>query len=62
MSPIVTSDPQKPPFLLILDAKTFKEIARAMVKTDLHLDLHGLFIPEKDLKVEPEADLDNEHE
>ncbi|XP_028595438.2 beta,beta-carotene 15,15'-dioxygenase [Podarcis muralis] len=62
LSPIVTSDPQKPPFLLILDAKTFKEIARAMVKTDLHLDLHGLFIPEKDLKVEPEADLDNEHE
>nr|XP_060644458.1 beta,beta-carotene 15,15'-dioxygenase [Anolis sagrei ordinatus] len=62
LSPIVTSEPQKLPFLLILDAKTFKEIARAIVDVKLHLDLHGCFIPQKDLKTEHEGDLDREEE
>ncbi|KAJ6666071.1 hypothetical protein lerEdw1_000975 [Lerista edwardsae] len=58
LSNIVTSDPQKLPFLLILDAKTFKEIARATVSADVHLDLHGIFIPEKELKMEHKTDSD----
>ncbi|XP_012860604.1 beta,beta-carotene 15,15'-dioxygenase [Echinops telfairi] len=45
LSAIVSTDPQKPPFLLILDAKSFTELARASVQVDMHLDLHGLFIP-----------------
>ncbi|XP_067396245.1 beta,beta-carotene 15,15'-dioxygenase isoform X2 [Emydura macquarii macquarii] len=54
LSSIVTSDPKKLPFLLILDAKTFTEKARAIVNVDLHLDLHGIFIPEKALNPEHE--------
>ncbi|XP_069757434.1 beta,beta-carotene 15,15'-dioxygenase-like isoform X2 [Narcine bancroftii] len=48
LSSIVTTDAKKP-FLLILDAKTFTEVGRASVSADLHLDLHGIFIPEKEL-------------
>ncbi|XP_054856182.1 beta,beta-carotene 15,15'-dioxygenase [Eublepharis macularius] len=62
LSSIVTTEPQKPPFLLILDAKTFKEIARATVNVDLHVDLHGIFIPGKDLKTDQETDEDGGHE
>nr|XP_033799628.1 beta,beta-carotene 15,15'-dioxygenase [Geotrypetes seraphini] len=47
LSTVVTFGPKKAPFLLILDGKTFTEIARASVEVDMHLDLHGLFIPEK---------------
>ncbi|CAK6436820.1 unnamed protein product [Pipistrellus nathusii] len=45
---MVSSDPQKLPFLLILDAKNLAELARAYVDVDMHLDLHGLFIPDTD--------------
>lgn len=48
------SDPKEAPFLLVLDAKTFKELGRATVDVEMHLDLHGMFIPEKDLKTETE--------
>lgn len=51
---VVMSDPKQAPFLLILDAKTFKELGRARVDIDMHLDLHGIFIPEKGLKTEME--------
>ncbi|KFP90818.1 PREDICTED: beta,beta-carotene 15,15'-monooxygenase [Apaloderma vittatum] len=51
---ILTSNPKEPPFLLVLDAKTFKELGRALVDIEMHLDLHGMFIPEKDLKTEAE--------
>ncbi|XP_064016058.1 beta,beta-carotene 15,15'-dioxygenase isoform X1 [Pogoniulus pusillus] len=54
LSCVVMTDPKKAPFLLILDAKTFKELGRAMVNIEMHLDLHGIFIPEKDLKTETE--------
>uniref|UniRef100_A0A4W3IN57 Beta-carotene oxygenase 1 n=1 Tax=Callorhinchus milii TaxID=7868 RepID=A0A4W3IN57_CALMI len=47
LSSIVSSDPKTSSFLLVLDAKTFKELGRASVTADIHLDLHGLFIPEK---------------
>lgn len=33
--------------MLVLDAKTFKEIARASVDATVHLDLHGVFIPQE---------------
>lgn len=33
--------------MLVLDAKTFKEIARASVNVTVHLDLHGIFIPQE---------------
>ncbi|XP_028665642.1 beta,beta-carotene 15,15'-dioxygenase [Erpetoichthys calabaricus] len=45
LSSIVSSNPSKPPFMLILNAKTFQEIARASINADVHLDLHGIFIP-----------------
>ncbi|XP_062031824.1 beta,beta-carotene 15,15'-dioxygenase isoform X2 [Lepus europaeus] len=48
LSAIVSTDAQKPPFLLILDAKSFTELARASVDVEMHLDLHGVFIPDKD--------------
>lgn len=34
--------------MLILNAKTLEEIARAEVDAPLHVDLHGLFIPKED--------------
>lgn len=46
LSSVVSLNPQKPPFLLVLDAKSFKEIARASINATVHMDLHGLFIPE----------------
>lgn len=48
LSAIISTDPQKLPFLLILDAKSFTELARASVDADIHLDLHGLFISDAD--------------
>ncbi|XP_021112333.1 beta,beta-carotene 15,15'-dioxygenase isoform X6 [Heterocephalus glaber] len=48
LSAIVSTDPQKLPFLLILDAKSFTELARASLAVEMHLDLHGLFIPDAD--------------
>ncbi|KAM4721781.1 beta,beta-carotene 15,15'-dioxygenase [Rhinophrynus dorsalis] len=47
LSCIVSSDQEKPNFLLILDAKTFKELGRANVCANIHLDLHGIFIPDQ---------------
>uniref|UniRef100_A0A673MH91 Beta,beta-carotene 15,15'-dioxygenase-like n=1 Tax=Sinocyclocheilus rhinocerous TaxID=307959 RepID=A0A673MH91_9TELE len=47
LSSVVSFNPQKPPFLVVLDAKSFKEIARATIDTAIHMDLHGLFIHDK---------------
>ncbi|KAG8429469.1 hypothetical protein GDO86_020113, partial [Hymenochirus boettgeri] len=46
LSPIVSSDPNKSAFLLVLDAKSFQELGRASINAGLHLDLHGIFIPD----------------
>lgn len=51
---VVVTEPNKAPFLLILDAKTFKELGRATVNVEMHLDLHGMFIPQNDLEAEME--------
>ncbi|XP_053170789.1 beta,beta-carotene 15,15'-dioxygenase [Scomber japonicus] len=45
LSSVISPDPKISPFLLVLDAKTFEEIARAEIPASVHLDLHGLFIP-----------------
>uniref|UniRef100_A0A3P9LTV0 Beta-carotene oxygenase 1, like n=1 Tax=Oryzias latipes TaxID=8090 RepID=A0A3P9LTV0_ORYLA len=46
LSSVVSSDPDITPFMLVLNAKTFEEIARASIPTTVHMDLHGLFIPD----------------
>ncbi|KAL2088541.1 hypothetical protein ACEWY4_015440 [Coilia grayii] len=48
LSSVVSNNPEKPPFMLILNAKTMEEIARAAVDAHIHMDLHGYFIPSKD--------------
>ena len=35
----------KPPFLLVLDARSFEELARVEFGVDIHRDFHGLFVP-----------------
>uniref|UniRef100_A0AAY4BK19 Beta-carotene oxygenase 1 n=1 Tax=Denticeps clupeoides TaxID=299321 RepID=A0AAY4BK19_9TELE len=45
LTSVINLNPGKS-FLLVLDAKSFKEVARSYVNTDLHMDMHGYFIPE----------------
>lgn len=45
LSSIISPEANISPFMLVLDAKTFKEIARANIPTSVHMDLHGHFIP-----------------
>uniref|UniRef100_A0A8C9XP29 Beta-carotene oxygenase 1, like n=1 Tax=Sander lucioperca TaxID=283035 RepID=A0A8C9XP29_SANLU len=45
LSSVVSPDPNISPFMLVLDAKTFTEIARASIPASVHMDLHGHFIP-----------------
>ncbi|CAB1339441.1 unnamed protein product [Coregonus sp. 'balchen'] len=42
---VVSLNPKKSPFMLVLNAKTFEEIARASIDASIHMDLHGHFIP-----------------
>lgn len=48
LSSVVSLNPEKPPFMLILNAKTMEEIARAEVDASFHVCLHGYFIPQKE--------------
>ncbi|XP_036399834.1 beta-carotene oxygenase 1, like [Megalops cyprinoides] len=48
LSSVISTNPEKSPFMLVLNAKNFEEIARARLSTSVHLDLHGLFIPRQD--------------
>lgn len=48
LSSVISSDPGVSPFMLVLDAKTMEELARATIPTTVHIDLHGLFIPAAD--------------
>ncbi|XP_074144323.1 beta,beta-carotene 15,15'-dioxygenase isoform X2 [Sminthopsis crassicaudata] len=57
LSVVISTDPKKSPFLLILDAKRFTELARASVDVEIHLDLHGLFIPSGDSPEEQEGNV-----
>lgn len=47
---VVKTNPKDPPFLLVMDAKTFTELGRATVNVEMHMDLHGIFIPQQDVK------------
>ncbi|XP_061549307.1 beta,beta-carotene 15,15'-dioxygenase [Phycodurus eques] len=44
LSSVISPDPNTSPFMLVLDAKTLEELARAAIPASVHLDLHGLFI------------------
>ncbi|XP_018594383.1 beta,beta-carotene 15,15'-dioxygenase [Scleropages formosus] len=44
LATVISMDSQKSDFLLVLEAKTFTEIARASVNAQLHMDMHGYFI------------------
>ncbi|KAM3593587.1 uncharacterized protein V6R79_016439 [Siganus canaliculatus] len=46
LTSVINSNPDQLCFLLILDGRTFKEVARANLNTDLHKDMHGFFIPQ----------------
>ncbi len=46
LSAVLREDESQPPFLLVLDAKTMSEIARAEFSgIQWHKDIHGMFIP-----------------
>ncbi|XP_068165729.1 beta,beta-carotene 15,15'-dioxygenase [Antennarius striatus] len=45
LSSVVSPEPSISPFMLVLNAKTLKEIGRATIPVNVHMDLHGLFIP-----------------
>ncbi|XP_061745558.1 beta,beta-carotene 15,15'-dioxygenase [Nerophis ophidion] len=45
LSSVLSLDSNISPFMLVLNAKTFQELARAAIPVSVHLDLHGLFIP-----------------
>uniref|UniRef100_A0A8C5DHU1 Beta,beta-carotene 15,15'-dioxygenase-like n=1 Tax=Gouania willdenowi TaxID=441366 RepID=A0A8C5DHU1_GOUWI len=45
LSSVISPDPNISPFLLVLNAKTFEELARASIPANVHMDLHGMFIP-----------------
>ncbi|XP_070842601.1 beta,beta-carotene 15,15'-dioxygenase [Chaetodon trifascialis] len=46
LSSVINSDPDQSGFIVILDGRTFQEVARAYVNTPLHKDVHGFFIPQ----------------
>lgn len=47
LSPVLSELPNSPAFLLVLDAKTFKQLARAYIPchTKMATSLHGSFVP-----------------
>uniref|UniRef100_A0A8C6WRZ2 Beta-carotene oxygenase 1, like n=1 Tax=Neogobius melanostomus TaxID=47308 RepID=A0A8C6WRZ2_9GOBI len=45
LSSVISPDPDIAPFMLVLDARTLEELARAEIPASVHMDLHGLFIP-----------------
>uniref|UniRef100_A0A3P8YFU0 Beta-carotene oxygenase 1 n=1 Tax=Esox lucius TaxID=8010 RepID=A0A3P8YFU0_ESOLU len=45
LTSVINSSPGESGFILVLDAKSFKEVARAYVNSELYMDMHGYFIP-----------------
>lgn len=45
LSSVISPDPAVAPFMLVLDARDLKELARAQIPASVHMDLHGYFIP-----------------
>uniref|UniRef100_A0A671LG56 Beta,beta-carotene 15,15'-dioxygenase-like n=2 Tax=Sinocyclocheilus anshuiensis TaxID=1608454 RepID=A0A671LG56_9TELE len=46
LTSVINAKPAQGGFLLVLDSKSFKEIARACIDVDFHMDMHGYFIPD----------------
>ena len=46
LASVINTNPGQSSFILILDGKTLKEVARAYVSASLHKDMHGFFIPQ----------------
>ncbi|XP_065117638.1 beta,beta-carotene 15,15'-dioxygenase [Paramisgurnus dabryanus] len=46
LASVISCKPGQRCFLLVLDGKSFKEIARAYVDAEFHMDMHGYFIPD----------------
>ncbi|XP_061777994.1 beta,beta-carotene 15,15'-dioxygenase [Nerophis ophidion] len=46
LSSVINNNPDQLNFILVLDGKTLKEVARGYLKTELHKDVHGFFIPD----------------
>ncbi|KAF7703292.1 beta,beta-carotene 15,15'-dioxygenase [Silurus meridionalis] len=44
LNSVINCNPAESDFLLVLDGKSFQELARASVKVELHIDMHGFFI------------------
>uniref|UniRef100_A0A674CE93 Beta-carotene oxygenase 1 n=1 Tax=Salmo trutta TaxID=8032 RepID=A0A674CE93_SALTR len=47
LTTVINSNPGESGFILVLDAKSFKEVARAYVNAELHMDMHGYVIPKE---------------
>lgn len=45
LSVVVKPGAERPAFLLVLDAKTLSELARAEVRVNIPVTLHGMFKP-----------------
>ncbi|XP_053368492.1 beta,beta-carotene 15,15'-dioxygenase [Clarias gariepinus] len=48
LTTVINSNQGEADFLLVLDGKSFQELARASVNAELHIDMHGFFIPQHD--------------
>nr|XP_020462100.1 beta,beta-carotene 15,15'-dioxygenase-like [Monopterus albus] len=46
LTSVINFNPGQCSFILVLDGRTFKELARAYVTTELLKDMHGFFIPQ----------------
>lgn len=44
LSSVISPDPSISPFMLVLNARTLEELARAKIPASVHMDLHGYFI------------------
>ncbi|TSL68244.1 Beta,beta-carotene 15,15'-dioxygenase [Bagarius yarrelli] len=55
LNSVINCNPGESDFLLVLDGKSFQELARASVNVELHMDMHGFFIPLHDAEQPPEG-------
>ncbi|MCJ8737373.1 hypothetical protein PDJAM_G00023160 [Pangasius djambal] len=53
LTSVINGNPGESDFLLVLDGKSFQEMARASVNVELHIDMHGFFIPQHDVEPPP---------
>ncbi|XP_036442999.1 beta,beta-carotene 15,15'-dioxygenase [Colossoma macropomum] len=48
LTSVINCIPDESDYLLVLEGKSFKEVARVHVNAELHIDMHGYFIPQND--------------